>query len=135
MYYDLWLIDDSMLKKALEWVYQPSYQHLRHVYLYSCIWFLSAYMTCYSLQLYNVVVDTEMTGKKLLQKGELKRRYTIIPLNKISARSIDDNVVRRAQSLVKDPTSHDISVFSSLSDWMHQSLCALSLTAMTNIFS
>uniref|UniRef100_A0A8C9Q6T2 Structural maintenance of chromosomes protein 2 n=1 Tax=Spermophilus dauricus TaxID=99837 RepID=A0A8C9Q6T2_SPEDA len=33
-------------------------------------------------RLYNVVVDTEVTGKKLLEKGELKRCYTIIPLNK-----------------------------------------------------
>uniref|UniRef100_A0A6Q2XGE5 SMC hinge domain-containing protein n=1 Tax=Esox lucius TaxID=8010 RepID=A0A6Q2XGE5_ESOLU len=44
-------------------------------------------------RLYNVVVDTEVTGKKLLEKGELKRRYTIIPLNKISARTLNDNVV------------------------------------------
>uniref|UniRef100_A0A8C7JPZ5 Structural maintenance of chromosomes 2 n=1 Tax=Oncorhynchus kisutch TaxID=8019 RepID=A0A8C7JPZ5_ONCKI len=40
-------------------------------------------------KLYNVVVDTEVTGKKLLEKGELKRRYTIIPLNKISARTLN----------------------------------------------
>uniref|UniRef100_A0A8L0DSY4 Structural maintenance of chromosomes protein n=1 Tax=Oncorhynchus mykiss TaxID=8022 RepID=A0A8L0DSY4_ONCMY len=44
-------------------------------------------------KLYNVVVDTEVTGKKLLEKGELKRRYTIIPLNKISARTLNDSVV------------------------------------------
>uniref|UniRef100_A0AAQ5Z151 Structural maintenance of chromosomes protein n=1 Tax=Amphiprion ocellaris TaxID=80972 RepID=A0AAQ5Z151_AMPOC len=36
-------------------------------------------------RLYNIVVDTEVTGKKLLEKGELQRRYTIIPLNKISS--------------------------------------------------
>ncbi|XP_041476004.1 structural maintenance of chromosomes protein 2-like [Lytechinus variegatus] len=51
-------------------------------------------------KLYNVVVDTEQTGKKLLQKGELKRRYTIIPLNKIAARSILGDTVRAAQNLV-----------------------------------
>ena len=56
------------------------------------------------LQLYNVVVDTEVTGKKLLQKGELKRRYTIIPLNKISARAIDDATVKRAEQLVSVPS-------------------------------
>lgn len=55
---------------------------------------------CCLLQLYNVVVDTEVTGKKLLQKGELRRRYTIIPLNKISARSIGQDTVRRAEQLV-----------------------------------
>jgi structural maintenance of chromosome 2 len=40
-----------------------------------------------------VVVDTEITGKKLIQKGELRRRYTIIPLNKITARSIAPDTV------------------------------------------
>ena len=51
-------------------------------------------------QLYNVVVDTEQTGKQLLQKGELRRRYTIIPLNKISSRYIPNDVVKRAEGLV-----------------------------------
>ena len=45
-------------------------------------------------------MDTETTGKKLLQKGELKRRYTIIPLNKIAARSISGDTVKAAQNLV-----------------------------------
>uniref|UniRef100_A0A8C9QRZ1 Structural maintenance of chromosomes protein n=1 Tax=Scleropages formosus TaxID=113540 RepID=A0A8C9QRZ1_SCLFO len=51
-------------------------------------------------RLYNVVVDTEVTGKKLLEKGELKRRYTIIPLNKISAKTLNENVVNVAKNLV-----------------------------------
>ena len=46
------------------------------------------------------MVDTEDTGKQLLQNGKLKRRYTIIPLNKISARAISADVVKKAQSLV-----------------------------------
>lgn len=45
-----------------------------------------------------------MTGKKLLEKGELQRRYTIIPLNKISARILDDKVVNTAKSLVREQT-------------------------------
>lgn len=53
-----------------------------------------------SLQLFNVVVDTEETGKQLLQKGKLKRRYTIIPLNKIASRSISGEAVKKAQTLV-----------------------------------
>uniref|UniRef100_A0A3Q0QT59 Structural maintenance of chromosomes protein n=1 Tax=Amphilophus citrinellus TaxID=61819 RepID=A0A3Q0QT59_AMPCI len=44
-------------------------------------------------RLYNIVVDTEVTGKKLLEKGELQRRYTIIPLNKISAKTLNDKVI------------------------------------------
>ena len=45
-------------------------------------------------KLYNVVVDDEVTGKKLLKNGKLKRRVTIIPLNKIRARKIDPATVR-----------------------------------------
>lgn len=57
-------------------------------------------------KLYNVVVDTEVTGKKLLQKGELRRRYTIIPLNKIAAREITADKVRAAQGLVGKDNVH-----------------------------
>eukprot|EP01098_Paradermamoeba_levis_P016998 TRINITY_DN9495_c0_g1_i1.p1 TRINITY_DN9495_c0_g1~~TRINITY_DN9495_c0_g1_i1.p1 ORF type:complete len:584 (-),score=203.12 TRINITY_DN9495_c0_g1_i1:5-1756(-) len=39
-------------------------------------------------RLYNVVVDTEVTGKQLLSKGKLRRRVTIIPLSKISPRTL-----------------------------------------------
>ncbi|XP_056891582.1 structural maintenance of chromosomes protein 2 [Takifugu flavidus] len=57
-------------------------------------------------RLYNIVVDTEVTGKKLLERGELQRRYTIIPLNKISARTLDDRVVNTAKSLVGRANVH-----------------------------
>nr|XP_006630128.1 PREDICTED: structural maintenance of chromosomes protein 2 [Lepisosteus oculatus] len=57
-------------------------------------------------RLYNVVVDTEVTGKKLLEKGELRRRYTIIPLNKISAKCLNDGVVKMAKSLVGNDNVH-----------------------------
>lgn len=43
----------------------------------------------------------QVTGKKLLEKGELQRRYTIIPLNKISAKTLNDNVVSTAKRLVR----------------------------------
>jgi len=62
----------------------------------------------FALQLYNVVVETEQVGKKLLEKGELKRRVTIIPLNKIAATTISNDAVKRAESLVsvfRPPTS------------------------------
>ena len=38
--------------------------------------------------LYSVVVDSEQTGKLLLKSGKLKRRVTIIPLNKIDTRGV-----------------------------------------------
>ena len=46
-------------------------------------------------------MDSEVTSKKLLQKGELKRRYTIIPLNKIAARSLNADKIKAAESLVR----------------------------------
>ena len=52
------------------------------------------------MQLFNIVVDTEQTGKELLNKGRLKKRYTIIPLNKIAAKTISSDVIKKAQSLV-----------------------------------
>ncbi|KAM7008779.1 structural maintenance of chromosomes protein 2 [Tautogolabrus adspersus] len=57
-------------------------------------------------RLYNIVVDTEVTGKKLLEKGELQRRYTIIPLNKISAKTLNDRVVSAAKGLVGEDNVH-----------------------------
>ncbi|KAJ9654861.1 Structural maintenance of chromosomes protein 2 [Neophaeococcomyces mojaviensis] len=40
---------------------------------------------CAGGRLYNVVVDTAETGTQLLQNGKLKKRVTIIPLNKVSS--------------------------------------------------
>ncbi|KQK11078.1 hypothetical protein BRADI_2g57967v3 [Brachypodium distachyon] len=51
-------------------------------------------------RLYNVVVDSETTGKQLLQNGDLKRRVTIIPLNKIKAGTIPDRVQQAARRMV-----------------------------------
>ncbi|KAG8054309.1 hypothetical protein GUJ93_ZPchr0001g31079 [Zizania palustris] len=51
-------------------------------------------------RLYNVVVDTETTGKQLLQNGDLRRRVTIIPLNKIQTSTIPERVRQAARRLV-----------------------------------
>ena len=40
---------------------------------------------CAGGRLYNVVVDSTETGTQLLQNGKLRKRITVIPLNKISA--------------------------------------------------
>ncbi|CAL1540842.1 unnamed protein product [Lymnaea stagnalis] len=64
-------------------------------------------------KLYNVVVDNEMTGKTLLKNGELKRRCTILPINKITSRSIDDATLKRAQELVgKDKVKSALSLIT-----------------------
>lgn len=51
-------------------------------------------------KLFNVVVDTENTGKQLLQNGELRRRVTIIPLNKIQSYIVSPRVQQAASRLV-----------------------------------
>ncbi|KAF8664917.1 hypothetical protein HU200_054234 [Digitaria exilis] len=51
-------------------------------------------------RLFNVVVDTEETGKKLLKNGDLRSRVTIIPLNKIQTYMIPDRVQQAARRLV-----------------------------------
>ncbi|XP_010546067.1 PREDICTED: structural maintenance of chromosomes protein 2-1-like isoform X2 [Tarenaya hassleriana] len=51
-------------------------------------------------KLFNVVVDTEDTGKQLLQKGDLRRRVTIIPLSKIQSHLVPPRVQQAAVRLV-----------------------------------
>lgn len=50
-------------------------------------------------KIFNIVVDNEVTGSQLLEKGRLRKRVTIIPLNKIAARSINPNTVKLAKDL------------------------------------
>ena len=59
-------------------------------------------------KLYQVVVDTEQTGKMILQNGKLKKRVTILPLNKLNARVTDRNRVDAAKKIAcdKNGTAH-----------------------------
>ena len=54
---------------------------------------------CAGGRLYNVVVDTAETGTQLLQKGKLRKRVTIIPLNKISAFKASVEKIGAAQKI------------------------------------
>lgn len=56
-----------------------------------------ALQVCAGGRLYNVVVDNSETASQLLEKGQLKKRVTIIPLDKISSRVIDPKVVQLAK--------------------------------------
>lgn len=47
-----------------------------------------------------MVVDTDVTSKLLLQRGQLQTRTTIIPLNKITGHVIDRQTVQLAQQIV-----------------------------------
>mmetsp|Transcript_46939 Transcript_46939/g.102051 ORF Transcript_46939/g.102051 Transcript_46939/m.102051 type:complete len:1213 (+) Transcript_46939:45-3683(+) len=62
--------------------------------------FHRALEVCAGGRLFFVVVDNEETGKALLEKGQLRRRVTIIPLNKIVDPTIPQNTVRQARSVV-----------------------------------
>ncbi|GMF08858.1 unnamed protein product [[Candida] boidinii] len=48
---------------------------------------------------FNIVVDTEVTGSQLLEKGRLRKRVTIIPLNKISVRRTSTQALNSAKRL------------------------------------
>ncbi|XP_038876915.1 structural maintenance of chromosomes protein 2-1-like [Benincasa hispida] len=51
-------------------------------------------------KMFNIVVDDENTGKQLLQNGDLQRRVTIIPLNKIQSNPIPPRIQHAAAKLV-----------------------------------
>ncbi|KAF3904303.1 hypothetical protein ABW21_db0206930 [Orbilia brochopaga] len=54
---------------------------------------------CAGGRLYNVVVDSEVTGAQLLERGRLRKRVTIIPLNKINAWKAAHEKVESAHKL------------------------------------
>ncbi|KAL6926221.1 hypothetical protein ACO0SA_001713 [Hanseniaspora valbyensis] len=58
-----------------------------------------ALQVCAGGRLFNIVVDNEKTGSELLEKGNLKKRVTIIPLNKISSRKLRDDVLKMAKNV------------------------------------
>lgn len=51
-------------------------------------------------RLYNIIVDDQETAKALLQRGELTRSHTFLPLDRIEGRSLDPNKLKYAQRLV-----------------------------------
>jgi structural maintenance of chromosome 2 len=61
-------------------------------------------------KLFQVVVDTEVTGKALLAKGKLAKRVTIVPLNKIDGRGATDTQL----SAAKDVSGGDAKLALSL---------------------
>eukprot|EP00871_Galdieria_phlegrea_P002470 jgi/Galph1/3223/GphlegSOOS_G1916.1 len=50
-------------------------------------------------KMFQIVVDNEQTAKKLLEKGGLKQKVTIIPLNRIKSRSINSEKIAKAQNI------------------------------------
>jgi structural maintenance of chromosome 2 len=56
---------------------------------------------CAGGKLYQVVVDNEVTGKLLLEKGKLKRRVTIVPLSQIRSKSASKEQIEAAAAISK----------------------------------
>lgn len=54
---------------------------------------------CAGGRLWNVVVDDEKTGAALLDKGRLRKRVTLIPLNKINAFRMSAEKIANAQKI------------------------------------
>ncbi|CAI5759037.1 unnamed protein product [Candida verbasci] len=57
---------------------------------------------CAGGRLYNVVVDTAEAAAQLLQYGQLRKRVTIIPLDKVNSKSIDQNTQRKVRQITPD---------------------------------
>lgn len=55
---------------------------------------------CAGGRLYHVVVDTDATANEILKHGALRKRVTIIPLNKIRHEVLSERQQRRAKDLV-----------------------------------
>lgn len=58
-----------------------------------------ALQVCAGGRLFNVIVDTSDVASQILEKGQLRKRVTIIPLDKISSRPLGANTVNTAKSL------------------------------------
>ncbi|KAI9478463.1 MAG: hypothetical protein EXX96DRAFT_248991 [Benjaminiella poitrasii] len=54
---------------------------------------------CAGGRLYNVVVENEKIGAELLDHGKLKRRWTLIPLNKIRGQKIPEQKISAAEEI------------------------------------
>jgi structural maintenance of chromosome 2 len=62
-------------------------------------------------RLFNVIVDNEETGKAVLTHGKLKKRVTIIPLNKIQGNPLNAEQLREVQQYAgKDGTGARVAL-------------------------
>lgn len=75
-----------------------------------------ALQVCAGGRLYNVVVDSVSTASALLERGQLKRRVTIIPLDKISARALPEKVV----SYAKEKCPEKVELALNLINFEHE---------------
>ncbi|KAK9172958.1 RecF/RecN/SMC N terminal domain protein [Cryptosporidium meleagridis] len=65
-------------------------------------------------RLYNLVVENHEIGKKLLSSGLIKKRITIIPLDKIMDPSIPEKTLNSARTLINCNSRDDLRVLSAM---------------------
>ncbi|KAL7068071.1 putative structural maintenance of chromosomes protein [Cryptosporidium serpentis] len=65
-------------------------------------------------RLYNMIVETSEDGKQLLNSGFLKKRTTLIPLDKIIDPSVSKKTIDEARKLAQCTDNNDLRVISSL---------------------
>eukprot|EP01138_Halocafeteria_seosinensis_P008016 gb/GECG01008191.1/.p1 GENE.gb/GECG01008191.1/~~gb/GECG01008191.1/.p1 ORF type:complete len:1233 (+),score=321.40 gb/GECG01008191.1/:1-3699(+) len=63
-------------------------------------------------KLFQVVVDSEKTGEALLKHGNLKRRTTVIPLNKVVASSLSDQQIKKAKEIAGNKARPALSLIN-----------------------
>ncbi|CAL6326947.1 unnamed protein product [Bathycoccus prasinos] len=64
-------------------------------------------------KLYQVVVDSADTGKALLERGELQKRVTIVPLDKVDGRKAHDAQVKAAEKVSNNEAKLAVSLVTA----------------------
>ncbi|KAF9304322.1 Structural maintenance of chromosomes protein 2 [Mortierella antarctica] len=82
----------------------------------------SALEICAGGRLYNVVVDNEVVGSQLLERGRLRKRVTIIPLNKITAFKARAEKIATAQRLAPEKVNLALSLIG-YEDHLETAMC------------
>jgi chromosome segregation ATPase len=76
-------------------------------------------------KLFNVVIEDELVGRDLIKNGNMKKRVTFIPLNKIDPRRIDPKVCGRLSPCPQIEMKLRTSVYRNLTQ-LRNSLLAKS---------
>lgn len=69
-----------------------------------------ALQVCAGGRLFNIVVENDAIAAELLEKGNLKKRVTIIPLNKISTRIVKNEIIAKAKDISGAPEKVDLAL-------------------------
>lgn len=76
---------------------------------------------CAGGKLYNVVVENEKIGGQLLDKGRLRKRWTLIPLNKIQGQKIPEHKLKLAEEVAPGKVNLALSLVG-FEDDVHQAM-------------